>query len=91
MAADAKPTAAQVIDTQREEWNRVAPAWEKWDRRLEENMVFINYRLVADARLPPAQAAPRSWPRRRWAMGAAWSASTWPKGCWPSPAGRPPR
>jgi ubiquinone/menaquinone biosynthesis C-methylase UbiE len=55
MAADAKPTAAQVIDTQREEWNRVAPAWEKWDRRLEENMVFINYRLVADARLRPGQ------------------------------------
>ncbi|HTP42741.1 MAG TPA: methyltransferase domain-containing protein [Nitrospiria bacterium] len=55
MAVEATPTAAQVIDTQRKDWNRVAPAWEKWDRRLEENMAFINYRLVADARLRPGQ------------------------------------
>ena len=51
MPPEAKPTAAQIIDTQREDWNRVAPAWEKWDRRLEENMAFVNHRLVADARL----------------------------------------
>jgi ubiquinone/menaquinone biosynthesis C-methylase UbiE len=48
---DTTPTPAQIIDTQREDWNRVAPAWEKWDRRLEENMAFINHRLVADTRL----------------------------------------
>lgn len=55
MPPEAKPTAAQIIETQREDWNRVAPAWEKWDRRLEENMAFVNYRLVADARLRPGQ------------------------------------
>ena len=55
MPPDARPTPEQVIKTQREDWNRVAPAWEKWDRRLEENMAFINYRLVADARLRPGQ------------------------------------
>jgi ubiquinone/menaquinone biosynthesis C-methylase UbiE len=52
---DTKPTPAQIIDTQREDWNRAAPAWEKWDRQLEENMAFINYRLIADARLRPGQ------------------------------------
>jgi ubiquinone/menaquinone biosynthesis C-methylase UbiE len=51
MPPEAKPTAAQIIDTQREDWNHVASAWEKWDRRLEENMAFINHRLVADTRL----------------------------------------
>jgi len=45
----------QIIDTQREDWNRVAPAWEKWDRRLDENMAFVNHRLIADARLRPGQ------------------------------------
>jgi ubiquinone/menaquinone biosynthesis C-methylase UbiE len=55
MPHDAKQQAAQVIDTQREDWNRAAPAWEKWDRRLDENMAFVNYRLIADARLRPGQ------------------------------------
>jgi ubiquinone/menaquinone biosynthesis C-methylase UbiE len=41
----------EIIETQRRDWNRVASAWEKWDQRLDRNMAFINYRLVADARL----------------------------------------
>jgi len=45
----------QYVETQRQDWNRVAPGWEKWDRRLDENMAFINYRLVGDARLRPGQ------------------------------------
>ncbi len=32
-------------------WNRVAGAWEKWDRFFDEQMAFLNHRLVADARL----------------------------------------
>lgn len=59
MPPNTKPTAAQdpkqIIDTQREDWNRVAPAWDKWDRRLDENMAFVNHRLIADARLRPGQ------------------------------------
>lgn len=47
--------AQQHIDSQRRDWNRVAPAWEKWDRLLDENLAFINYRLVGDARLRPGQ------------------------------------
>jgi ubiquinone/menaquinone biosynthesis C-methylase UbiE len=45
----------QYIDTQRTDWNRVAPGWEKWDRTLDENLAFVNYRLVGDARLRPGQ------------------------------------
>lgn len=45
----------QIIDTQRQDWNRVAPAWEKWDRRLDQNTAFINYRLISDARLRAGQ------------------------------------
>lgn len=41
----------QIIETQRQDWNRVAPAWEKWDQLLERNMAFVNYRLIGDARL----------------------------------------
>lgn len=43
--------ANQIIETQRQDWNRVAPAWEKWDRLLEQNLAFVNYRLIGDARL----------------------------------------
>ncbi len=43
--------AQRFIETQRQDWDRVAPAWEKWDRMLDQNMAFINYRLVGDARL----------------------------------------
>ncbi|HUJ78983.1 MAG TPA: methyltransferase domain-containing protein [Nitrospiria bacterium] len=55
MPPDARPTPEQVIHTQREDWNRVAPAWEKWDRRLDGNMAFVCHRLVADSRLRPGQ------------------------------------
>lgn len=43
----------QFIEIQRQDWNRVAPAWEKWDDKLNRNMSFVNYRLIADARLRP--------------------------------------
>ncbi len=45
----------QIIDTQREDWNRVAPAWDKWDVLIDRNMTFINYRLIGDARLRPGE------------------------------------
>ncbi|MEK7829005.1 MAG: SAM-dependent methyltransferase, partial [Deltaproteobacteria bacterium] len=41
----------QIIETQRQDWNRVAPAWEKWDQLLERNMAFVDYRLIENARL----------------------------------------
>jgi ubiquinone/menaquinone biosynthesis C-methylase UbiE len=44
-------TPEQVIDSQRQDWNRVAGGWEKWDRFFDEQMAFLNHRLVADARL----------------------------------------
>ena len=46
---------AQHIDTQRQDWNRVAPAWEKWDAHLERNLAFLNHRLIGDARLRAGQ------------------------------------
>ena len=46
-----QPTAQQVIEGQRQDWNRVAGGWEKWDRYFDEQMAFLNHRLVADARL----------------------------------------
>ncbi len=46
-----QPTAQQLIEGQRQDWNRVAGGWEKWDRLFEEQMAFVNHRLVADARL----------------------------------------
>jgi enediyne biosynthesis protein CalE5 len=45
------PSSEQVIDGQRQDWNRVAGGWEKWDRFFDEQMAFLNHRLVADARL----------------------------------------
>src|SRR6478609_12219343 len=39
------------IESQRQDWNRVAGGWEKWDRFFDEQMAFFNHRLVADARL----------------------------------------
>ena len=41
----------QVIEGQRQDWNRVAGGWEKWDRFFDEQMAFLNHRLVADARI----------------------------------------
>jgi ubiquinone/menaquinone biosynthesis C-methylase UbiE len=48
-------TAAQIIETQRHDWNRVATGWEKWDHLFDQNMTCLNHRLVADARLQPGQ------------------------------------
>ena len=45
----------EIINQQREDWSRVAPAWEKWDALLHQNMSFLNYRLVGDARIRPGQ------------------------------------
>lgn len=47
----ASPSPEQIIETQRQDWNRVAGGWEKWDRFFDEQMAFLNHRLVADARL----------------------------------------
>ena len=44
-------TPGQIIEGQRQDWNRVAGGWEKWDRFFDEQMAFLNHRLVADARL----------------------------------------
>jgi ubiquinone/menaquinone biosynthesis C-methylase UbiE len=44
-------TPEQMIEGQRQDWNRVAGGWEKWDRFFDEQMAFLNHRLVADGRL----------------------------------------
>ncbi|MGH7261185.1 MAG: methyltransferase domain-containing protein [Nitrospiraceae bacterium] len=46
-----RQTPEQVVESQRQDWNRVAGGWEKWDRFFDEQMAFLNHRLVADARL----------------------------------------
>ncbi|MBI4002037.1 MAG: methyltransferase domain-containing protein [Nitrospira defluvii] len=46
-----QPSSQQIIEGQRQDWNRVAGGWEKWDRFFDEQMAFLNHRLVADARL----------------------------------------
>jgi len=46
-----QPTTTQLVEGQRQDWNRVAGGWEKWDRLFDEQMAFLNHRLVADARL----------------------------------------
>jgi ubiquinone/menaquinone biosynthesis C-methylase UbiE len=43
--------AQHIIESQRQDWNRVAAAWEKWDRLFEEQIGYLNHRLVADARV----------------------------------------
>jgi ubiquinone/menaquinone biosynthesis C-methylase UbiE len=45
----------QVIEAQRQDWNRVAAGWEKWDEFFDRNMAFLNHRLIADARLRHGQ------------------------------------
>jgi enediyne biosynthesis protein CalE5 len=45
------PSPEQVVESQRQDWNRVASGWEKWDRFFDDQMAFLNHRLVADARL----------------------------------------
>jgi ubiquinone/menaquinone biosynthesis C-methylase UbiE len=46
-----QPSPEQVIEGQRQDWNRVAGGWERWDRFFDEQMAFLNHRIVADARL----------------------------------------
>ena len=46
-------TAQDVISAQRQDWNRVASGWDKWDPLFQRNMTALNHRLVADARLRP--------------------------------------
>ena len=33
-------TPQQTIEGQRQDWNRVAGGWEKWDRFFDEQMAF---------------------------------------------------
>jgi ubiquinone/menaquinone biosynthesis C-methylase UbiE len=47
----ASPSPEQIIESQRQDWNRVAGGWERWDRFFDEQMAFLNHRLVGDARL----------------------------------------
>ena len=51
----ASPDKTEYIEKQRQDWNRVAPAWGKWDQSLDLNMAFVNYRLIGDARLRTGQ------------------------------------
>ena len=51
-----KQDSQQIIEDQRQDWNRVAGAWEKWDRLFEEQAGYLNHRLVADARLRQGHA-----------------------------------
>ncbi len=46
-------TAQEVIEAQRQDWNRVAAGWEKWDEFFDRSLAFLNHRLVGDARLRP--------------------------------------
>jgi ubiquinone/menaquinone biosynthesis C-methylase UbiE len=41
----------QFVDTQRRDWNRVAPAWEKWDAALDASLSVCNHKLVDKARI----------------------------------------
>lgn len=43
--------SAKILEGQRQDWNRVAGGWDKWDRFFDEQMACLNHRLVADARL----------------------------------------
>jgi ubiquinone/menaquinone biosynthesis C-methylase UbiE len=46
-------TVEQVVEGQREDWNRVAGGWEKWDRFFDQQTAFLNHRVVADAHITP--------------------------------------
>ena len=48
--------AQQFVEGQRQDWNRVAGAWEKWDRLFEEQTGYLNHRLVGDARIRAGHA-----------------------------------
>jgi ubiquinone/menaquinone biosynthesis C-methylase UbiE len=46
-----QPNAQEIVEGQRQDWNRVASGWEKWDRLFDEQAGYLNHRLVADARI----------------------------------------
>jgi ubiquinone/menaquinone biosynthesis C-methylase UbiE len=46
-----QPPPTEIIEGQRQDWNRVTGGWEKWDPFFERQMAFLNHRLAADARL----------------------------------------
>lgn len=48
-----RQTPQQIIEGQRQDWNRVAGGWGKWDAFFERQMLFLNHRLIADARMRP--------------------------------------
>ena len=45
--------AVEIVESQKKDWNKVAPAWEKWDADLDQNWCFINHLLVGYARIRP--------------------------------------
>lgn len=48
-----QPSPQEIIETQRQDWNRVASGWEKWDAFFDEQMPFLNHRLAGDAHVRP--------------------------------------
>lgn len=47
--------AQAVIDTQRNDWNRVAGGWDKWDWKVNERTGFVNQLLVGFAQVRRGQ------------------------------------
>lgn len=47
----AQPRSETIIDAQRQDRNRVAGGWEKWDRFFDEQVTCLNHGLAA-ARKP---------------------------------------
>ncbi|OGR89757.1 MAG: hypothetical protein A3A86_04560 [Elusimicrobia bacterium RIFCSPLOWO2_01_FULL_60_11] len=43
----------EIVESQKRDWNKVAPAWEKWDSDLDQNWSFINHLIVGYARVRP--------------------------------------
>ena len=50
-------TPQQVVEGQRQDWNRVAGGWEKWDRFFDEQMAFIDEECTKPATLPSSGRA----------------------------------
>jgi len=44
-------TPQEIIENQKQQWNGVAPSWEKWDQKLDQNFSFLNYRLFGDTQI----------------------------------------
>lgn len=45
--------ALEIVESQKRDWNKVAPAWEKWDADLDQNWSFVNHLIVGFARIRP--------------------------------------